>query len=52
MKELALCIDKEFGKAEVKSKKPKSDFDRIWNIESVTERLLANLQKKNIRQSI
>lgn len=40
LKELAFCIDKEFGKPVVKKTKKKTQLDN-WTIESVTEKLLA-----------
>lgn len=52
LKELAICIDKEFGKAEPKPKKAKNELDKRWTVEAVTERLLANqFSKKNKKQS-
>lgn len=47
MKELALCIDKEFGKPEQpKRAKKMSEIDN-WTLESVTEKLLATEFNKN-----
>ncbi|MBY0485919.1 MAG: hypothetical protein K2P85_01810 [Flavobacteriaceae bacterium] len=47
LKELAICIDKEFGKAEPKPKKAKNKLDSRWTVEAVTERLLAKQFSKN-----
>lgn len=47
MKELALSIDKEFGKtARPKRAKKMSEIDN-WTLESVTEKLLATEFNKN-----
>jgi hypothetical protein len=48
LKELALCIDKEFGKPIPKRAK-KSNALENWTLESVTESLLANQFKKKTR---
>lgn len=48
LKELALCIDKEFGKPIPKRAK-KSNALENWTLESVTESLLANQFKKKPR---
>lgn len=42
LRDLALCIEKEIGKAEKpKQKKPKSAALEAWTLEAVTEMLLA-----------
>lgn len=48
LKELALCIDKEFGKPIPKRAKKSSALDN-WTLESVTESLLAKQFKKKTR---
>ena len=48
LKDLALCIDKEFGKPIPKRAK-KSNALENWTIESVTEKLLATQFKKKSR---
>lgn len=45
LKELALCIDKEFGKPAPKKAKKKTALDN-WTLESVTEKLMATQFKK------
>jgi hypothetical protein len=40
LKELALCIDKEFGKPAPKRAKKQNALEN-WTLESVTEKLLA-----------
>lgn len=45
LKELALCIDKEFGKPLPKKAKKPTALDN-WTLESVTEKLLATQFKK------
>lgn len=40
LKELALCIDKEFGKPAAKKVKKSNGLEK-WTLESVTEKLLA-----------
>ncbi|KFF17350.1 hypothetical protein [Flavobacterium hydatis] len=45
LKELALCIDKEFGKPLPKKAKKSRGLDN-WTLESVTEKLLATQFKK------
>jgi 3'-phosphoadenosine 5'-phosphosulfate sulfotransferase (PAPS reductase)/FAD synthetase len=45
LKELALCIDKEFGKTKVKKEKEPMPLEN-WTQESVTEYLLATHFKK------
>ncbi|WP_395043143.1 hypothetical protein [Flavobacterium sp.] len=46
LKELSLCIEKEFGKAETKPKRTKTQLDKRWTVEAVTERLLAKQFRK------
>ena len=48
LKELALCIDKEFGKPILKKAKKSTALEN-WTLESVTERLLANQFSKKSR---
>ena len=48
LKELALCIDKEYGKPLPKRAK-KSNALENWTLESVTEKLLATQFKKKSR---
>ncbi|MFH7013110.1 hypothetical protein ACHRV5_14680 [Flavobacterium sp. FlaQc-52] len=45
LKELALCIDKEFGKPIAKKAKKSTALEN-WTLESVTEQLLATQFKK------
>jgi hypothetical protein len=50
LKELALCIDKEFGKPKsIPKRAKKSSALDNWTLESVTESLLANQFKKKTR---
>lgn len=48
LKELALCIDKEFGKPAPKRVKKANALEN-WTLESVTEKLLATQFNKNKR---
>ena len=49
LKELALCIDKEFGKPEPVKRAKKSKALENWTLESVTEMLLATQFNKRKR---
>jgi hypothetical protein len=48
LKELAFCIDKEFGKPAPKKAKKQNALEN-WTLESVTEKLLATQLSKKKR---
>lgn len=49
MKELANCIEKDFGKKESKKEAKCSEALKAWTIEAVTENLLATYFNKHKR---
>lgn len=53
MKELAACIDKEFGKEKTKRKRVTSNNINAYTLESVTERLLTKqFNKKRAKKPL